>query len=82
MSPPDLRSVVVDVLSVTLRVSADGIGDDFSPAQCETWDSVRHLMIMLAIEEKFSIAFGERELSELVNVAGIVSAVRAHLAGE
>jgi len=79
MNPPDVRSTIIDVLSVTLRVPANRISDDFSSAQCKTWDSVKHLMIMLAIEEKFSIVFDEKELSDLTTFAGIAGAVRAHL---
>src|SRR5262249_52311440 len=52
-----LNSSLVDVLSVTLRVPADRISDEFSPAECANWDSVRHLMLMLAIEDRFEISF-------------------------
>ena len=75
-----LNSTLVDVLSVTLRVPADRIGDDFSPADCSNWDSVRHLMLMLAIEDKFEISFSEKEIAELRRFATIRNAVRTHVA--
>jgi acyl carrier protein len=79
MSEP-LNSSLVDVLSITLRVPVDRISDDFSPADCPNWDSVRHLMLMLAIEDKFEISFSEREIAELRRFATIRDAVRTHVA--
>jgi acyl carrier protein len=79
MSDRALKAEIVDVLSVTLRVPCDRITEEFSPAECDTWDSVRHLMIMLAIEDRFGITFDEREITELTNVATISSAVQTHL---
>jgi acyl carrier protein len=79
MSEP-LNSSLVDVLSVTLRVPVDRISDDFSPADCPNWDSVRHLMLMLAIEDKFEISFSEKEIAELRRFATIRDAVRTHVA--
>ena len=63
-----LNSSLVDVLSITLRVPVDRISDDFSPADCQSWDSVRHLMLMLAIEDKFEISFSEKEIAETLEV--------------
>ena len=79
MSEP-LNSSLVDVLSITLRVPVDRISDDFSPADCSNWDSVRHLMLMLAIEDKFEISFSEKEIAELRRFATIRDAVRTHVA--
>ena len=75
-----LNSTLVDVLSVTLRVPADRISDDFSPAECANWDCIRHLMLMLAIEDKFEISFSEKEIAELRRFATIRDAVRTHVA--
>jgi acyl carrier protein len=75
-----LDSTLVDVLSVTLRVPAERISDEFSPADCSNWDSVRHLMLMLAIEDKFEISFSEREIAELRKFTTIRDAVRTHVA--
>ena len=79
MSEP-LNSSLVDVLSITLRVPVDRISDDFSPADCANWDSVRHLMLMLAIEDKFEISFSEKEIAELRRFATIRDAVHMHVA--
>jgi acyl carrier protein len=75
-----LNSTLMDVLSVTLRVPADRISEDFSPADCSNWDSVRHLMLMLAIEDKFEISFSEKEIAELRRFATIRDAVQTHVA--
>jgi acyl carrier protein len=75
-----LNSSLVDVVSITLRVPGNQISDNFSPADCANWDSVRHLMLMLAIEDKFQISFSEKEIAELRRFATIRDAVRSHIA--
>jgi acyl carrier protein len=80
MSDRSLDEGIVDVLSIVLRVPESAITSDFSPAQCETWDSVRHLMIMLAIEEKFGVTFDEKQITSLTNRATIAAAVQTQLA--
>jgi acyl carrier protein len=75
-----LNDGIVDVLSVTLRVPPSEITGDFSPAACETWDSVRHLMIMLAIEDKYGVRFDEKQIGALTSLAAIGAAVQAQLA--
>lgn len=71
---------IIDVLSVILRVPPAQITDDFSPARCETWDSVRHLMIVLAIEDKFGVTFDEKQIESLTSPTAIAGAVQAQLA--
>jgi acyl carrier protein len=74
-----LDESIVDVLSILLRVPAAAITKDFSQSHCETWDSVRHLMIMLAIEEKFDVTFDEKEIGSLTSAGAIATAVQARL---
>ena len=80
MSGRSLDEGIADVLSVMLRVPVSVITGDFSPAQSEAWDSVRHLMIILAIEERFGVTFDEKEIGSLTSPIALAAAVRARLA--
>ena len=64
------------------RLAADVFGKDedlldadSSPEQIETWDSVRHLNLVLALEAKYGIEFGPEEMDcmkTLGEIAGLV----------
>jgi len=82
ISDSSVQEGIIDVLAVLLRVPPAQITADFSPTQCETWDSVRHLMIMLAIEDKFGVTFDEKQIAALTSPAAIGNAVRSQLANK
>ena len=47
-----------------------------SPATVQAWDSLRHMKLVLALEEEFGIAFAEDDIVQLIAFPKIVSIVR------
>ena len=41
----------------------------------ESWDSVGHLNLVLALEQQFGVTFEEEQIADLVTVDAIVQAV-------
>jgi acyl carrier protein len=67
---PELTEILTSVLetgSVSEQDSADTI---------PSWDSVRHLTLITAIEERFNVTFDADQLMELTSVAAILEALR------
>lgn len=58
-----LKQVIADVL----QVDASTIDDDTSVDTVESWDSLRHLNLILAIEEEFDVSFTEDQTVEVLN---------------
>jgi len=77
----DVKNEVAAVLAVILEVPREAISDGFSPDDCETWDSVRHLRLVLAIEERFGVTFDEAEIEHLTSLRAILDALEKRLAG-
>lgn len=69
-----------DVMSAVFGIEASSIRMDDSPETIGEWDSVRHLQLMLALEEAFGIQFDASELATLGSVAVIEERLRAHAA--
>ncbi len=55
------------------------INPDSSPQNIENWDSVRHLNLVLALEQDFSLQFEPEEIDQLNNVGEIVTVVSRKL---
>lgn len=65
----DLKQVLENVLEV------DSITEEDSVRTIRTWDSVRHLSLIMALEERFGLAFDADEIPELISVRAIADAV-------
>jgi len=66
---PQLREVLSSILET------DNISEYDSVETIRTWDSVRHLRLVLAIEETFGITFDAAEIPELITVPAIEAAI-------
>lgn len=59
----DLRQLMADVFGVEVGQ----ITEEASIDTIEAWDSVRHLNLVLALEERFGVSFTEQETVEILN---------------
>jgi acyl carrier protein len=74
MSSPLLdrvRGIAADVLEVPITQ----VTPDSSPETLETWDSVHHLNLVLALEQEFNLQFEPEEIDQLDNVGEIVTVI-------
>ena len=62
-----------DRLTVTPETTADDV---------DGWDSLSHVTLIVAVEARFHIRFGERELLTMRNVGDLIAAVESKLKRE
>jgi acyl carrier protein len=55
------------VMSAVFEVPLESITDDASSDNIENWDSLRHLNLILALEEEFGVSIPDEEVGNLVN---------------
>ena len=67
------------VLSRVREIASDVLQADVtpesSPETVETWDSVRHLNLVLAIEEEFGFEFAPEEMDQAKTIASFARLV-------
>ena len=63
MDETRLKQVVADVLEVDPAV----IGADFSMDNVEQWDSLRHMTLVLSIEDEFGITIPDEEAADVTS---------------
>jgi len=71
--PPDLRQLLINVLGV------DSISEQDTVETIAAWDSVRHLNLIAAIEERFGFTFDSDEMLELTTVRAIHQAIQRRI---
>lgn len=62
------------IASDIFGVPAGKITADSSPESIEKWDSMQHLNLVLAIEEKFGVQLAPEEIEEMRSI-GVAAAV-------
>jgi len=71
---------VKKTMAAVLEVSAAEITDESSPDTIANWDSVRHMNLVLTLEEEFGIRFDDTAIGEMQNTRLIEIAVTESLA--
>jgi acyl carrier protein len=75
-----------EILQELQAVFRDGFDDDdlvltpqTTAADVPGWDSLRHVMLMVAVEQRFGVRFSVQELPELKSVGDLVELIAAKL---
>lgn len=66
-----VRQIAADVFSIP----ADRLTRQSSPADTESWDSVQHLSLVLALEQEFNVQFEPEEMDEMKTLGHIADLV-------
>ena len=66
-----VRNVASDILGIP----ADKITAESSPETIENWDSMQHLNLVLAIEEKFGVQLEPEDIEQMKNIGAIAALV-------
>ena len=66
-----VQAIASDIFGVPVgKISAQS-----SPETIENWDSMQHLNLVLAVEEKFGLQLSPEEIEEMKSVGAIASLV-------
>ncbi|HVC89176.1 MAG TPA: acyl carrier protein [Acidobacteriaceae bacterium] len=73
MSSPQVPSSLRELLADIFEISPDEVKPDLSAATLDTWDSFRHLQVVLALEGEYGIQFDPQRVPDLTSVAALQS---------
>jgi acyl carrier protein len=73
-----MRNDIIAVFAQIFGRAPEQFGDDTAPANVEGWDSVRHVELVVALEERFGCMFEPDEVPELTSLARIEDILRRH----
>jgi acyl carrier protein len=76
----DIQHRVKQVLAKILSLPATDIGSDAARDVTGNWDSLKHMYVVLALEEEFSIEFDSREIADMRTLSDLVGTVTTKLA--
>ncbi|MBS0593597.1 MAG: acyl carrier protein [Proteobacteria bacterium] len=77
MSAEAFQDSFFGVMASMLKVPREQLARDTSRSGTEAWDSLRHMHLMLALEEEFGIEFSDGELADLATAGELLDAIAA-----
>ncbi|MFN7923992.1 MAG: acyl carrier protein [Bryobacteraceae bacterium] len=66
---------VLHMMADIFGVPADTMTPASSPDNVETWDSIKHLELVMALEQEFGVQFSPEEIEQLLSVELVASLV-------
>jgi len=70
----------VGMLVLRMLKLQPGLASELRRADIEQWDSLKHMEIIFALEDRYGVQFDESEFLSLDSPAAIALALRRHLA--
>lgn len=59
--------IIKQIMSAVFEIPVESITNDASIDDIDNWDSLRHLNLILALEEEFGVSIPDEEVGNLVN---------------
>ncbi len=73
-----IEEVVQQLLAEALNVPLDQIHPDLAYGDLPEWDSMGHMNVMMALEERFSVEINTETIALLTNVPAICAYLKEH----
>jgi acyl carrier protein len=70
---------VRDIASDIFGIPADTITPASSPQTIENWDSIQHLNLILALEERFNLQLSPEEIEEIKSIGAGAKLIESRL---
>ena len=63
----NIEKRIKNIMSLVFSISIEEIDDESSPDTIESWDSLKQMNLVIALEEEFSIELKDNETVEMLN---------------
>ena len=73
-----LKLDLFQLIASLLNVKSQEIKIDSTPDQFSSWDSFKHMEIILAIEDKYSIKLTDKGIAQIRNVEDMYKTLKNH----
>lgn len=71
-----MKERVFKVISQIMNVPINTVNENSSPSTIEEWDSLKHMNLILALEEEFGVQFTDEQIVDMVSVEKILQAIQ------
>ena len=77
-----IENKIKNLMSAVFEVRSHDINNESSPDNIDSWDSIKHMNLVFAIEEEFNIKLTDDNIIELINMKNIMEMVLGKITTE
>ena len=63
-------------MAAVFELTVDKINENSSPDTIELWDSLKHMNLVIALEEEFNVQFDTEDIPELTLLSQIITILK------
>ena len=67
------------VMAAVFGVNVDEINDESSPHTIRSWDSMKHINLVVALEQEFGVELEDDEIEAMVSYPVVSATIQAYL---
>ena len=71
-----MEDKVKKIMSDVFNINVDLIDGDSSPDNIENWDSLKHMNLIVSLEEEFEVEFTDEEIADSMSYRLILNILR------
>lgn len=75
----NLNESIKEIMSAVLELPIDEINEKTSSETLSSWDSLKHMNLIIALEEEFNVKFSIDQIIEMKSYSSISSGIQASL---
>ena len=75
----DLKDRIKNVMSATLEIPVSDVNEDTSSETLVNWDSLKHMNLIIALEEEFSVKLSIDQIIEMKSFPAICAEIKLTL---
>jgi acyl carrier protein len=74
-----MKNKILNIMSIVFEIDINQISDNVSPQTIEQWTSLRHLQLIISLENEFNITFNNSDLFTMTNLETIIDKINSCL---
>lgn len=67
-----IKDRMLGVMEDVFQIGKADITDQSSPESIKEWDSLKHMLLLMALEEEFEFRFTDNEMAQCLSVESIM----------
>ena len=67
-----MKNKILNIMSNVFEIDIDQLSDNVSPQIVEQWTSLRHLQLIVSLENEFNVTFNNSDLFTMTNLESII----------
>lgn len=64
----EINKKIIFIMATIFNIDIDSISENAAPDTLEEWDSLKHMTLIVALEQEFNIRFTDDEVTDLLNL--------------